>query len=66
MAPTAGIQLGSAKNKKYMALAIRGSNFVLLGRFEESMGKYGLSPLTIWQQFEAYIQSPGGWGAEIF
>ena len=48
MAPMAGVQFGTRKKAKvYMALAIRGPNLVLLGRFEQFGGKYGLSPLTI-------------------
>ena len=45
-APTARVQLGSRdKSKNIMALAIRGPNLVLLGRFELFGGKYQLSPL---------------------
>ena len=43
-------------NQKYMALAIRGPNLVLLGRFEQFGGKYGLSPLTTGHEF---ICTPG-------
>ena len=48
ISPMAGVQLCSReKNQTYMALAILGPNFVFLGRLEQFVGKYGLSPLTI-------------------
>ena len=49
MAPMAGVQLGSSEKQKYMALAIRGTNLVLLGQFG---GIYVLSPLTICMSFK--------------
>ena len=38
--------LAPAKNQKYMTLATSGPNLVLVERFEQFRGKYGLSPLT--------------------
>ena len=45
-APMAGVELSSREKAKYMALAIRGPNLVLLGRFEQFRSKYGLIPLS--------------------
>ena len=39
--------LASAKNQKYMTWATSGPNLVLVERFEQLRGKYGLSPLTM-------------------
>ena len=39
--------LAPAKNQKYMPLATSGPNLVLVERFEQFRGKYGLSSLTI-------------------
>ena len=38
--------LAPAKNQKYMTLATSGPNLVLVERFEQFRGKYGLRPLT--------------------
>ena len=38
--------LAPAKYRKYMTLATCGTNLVLVERFEQFRGKYGLSPLT--------------------
>ena len=45
MAPTAGVQLGTREKSKVYDLGC-GSNLVLVERFEQFRGKYGLSPLT--------------------
>ena len=41
-------RLAPAKNQKCMTLATSGQNLVLVERFEQFRGKYGLSPLTIY------------------
>ena len=38
--------LAPAKNQKYKTLATSGPNLVLVERFEQFRGKYGLSPVT--------------------